>query len=384
MKKTFVLFIAALVLVSSLGWSERPHPVFVPLTPKEQAIKAVLHRLVSQEDTAIVKGQSKRLSRVFLSDAEPSRDALRHAREREAFLESWSRARALKIANLTVLVRTPHITFVSGDLVNVMGVVSESYSYHYLDNATPYRFGLGVRHYYVLQRKDNTWYIRADDFTDPLDQNTRLPSTAKPAEGRSQDPLTPSAPPSFGAQKAVLYADQYCGAAPGCGNRGFYNPSYNNYNGDGGDCTNFISQALKAGGFREVGSWSYNRQSGEGDRAWSNAQGLADFLDGSERASLYAYGRYPVVTQPTARFSHGAVSDLHPGDLISYVERGRAVHTAIVVGFDPHGVPVVDSHTSDRYHVPWDLGWDHRTRYLLWHIRYPLPRSKTLQQGNRT
>ena len=44
---------------------------------------------------------------------------------------------------------------------------------------------------------------------------------------------------SYDAAKAVSYARQYCSN---------YNPKYANYAKDGGDCANFVSQCLKAGG----------------------------------------------------------------------------------------------------------------------------------------
>lgn len=371
MKYTVILAVMLFVLSSAGAWS-RVNPSLVPLTPQEQNIKAILLDLVRNEDEAILCGQTGRLRGVFLPGAGSAQDALHQAIEREEFLKSWARARRLKITAATVSVRTPHITFLSPNRVQVSGVVSEDYIYHYAGERAHYHFGLGIRHEYALQRHHNVWYIRSDDFTDPLDQDTRIPRAAKPAEGRQAHfPRIPLGPQNDGAAHAVSYADRYCGAAPGCGNHGFYNAAYNSYNGEGGDCTNFISQALKAAGFRETPMWSYDRLTGEGDRAWSNAQGLADFLSESGRATLIARGRYPVITQSTAQFPHGAVGALRPGDLISYVERGRAVHTAIVVGYDPHGVPVVDSHTSDRFHVPWDLGWDQRTRYSLWHVHYP-------------
>jgi hypothetical protein len=62
---------------------------------------------------------------------------------------------------------------------------------------------------------------------------------------------------------------------------------------------------------------------------------------------------------------------------VSYVERRKAVHTGLVVGYDARGVPVVDTHTADRYHVPWELGWDHSTYFVLWHVHYPEPRAGT-------
>ena len=44
---------------------------------------------------------------------------------------------------------------------------------------------------------------------------------------------------SYTPNKAVSYAKSYCRD---------YNPKYNNYNYKGGDCANFVSQCLTAGG----------------------------------------------------------------------------------------------------------------------------------------
>ena len=47
-------------------------------------------------------------------------------------------------------------------------------------------------------------------------------------------------------QKAVDYADKYWSN---------YNDFYPNYNSIGGDCANFVSQCLQAGGLPMNGSW---------------------------------------------------------------------------------------------------------------------------------
>lgn len=65
------------------------------------------------------------------------------------------------------------------------------------------------------------------------------------------------------------------------------------------------------------------------------------------------------------------LAQIRPGDLIGYFEGGRVVHFAVVVGYDPDGYPLVISHSADRYRVPWDLGWDRSTRFLLYHVHYP-------------
>jgi hypothetical protein len=367
-----ILVLAALVagLAAPLG---RAQAAFSPLTPEERAVKSALSSLVRQEDQAILSGEQKRLQDVFLP-GKTSREALGEAKERRRFLRAWAAARGLEVTSVEVSLRTPHITFRTRDRVQVFAVVSEAYTYRYAGETVEHGFGLGVRHDYFLRREGGRWYIQADYFTDPLDQDTRIPQPATPESGVAVRGPAPTKVGDAGGRDAAAYADRYCGAAPGCGNGGLYNSHYNNYNGEGGDCTNFVSQALKAGGLRESPSWNYDERRGEGSRAWSNAEGLRDYLDGSGRADIFAGGRYADVTRPTLRHPQGAARDLQLGDLITYIERGTAVHSGLVVGFDERGVPLVDTHTSDRYHVPWDLGWDRTTRYLFWHVHYPQPR----------
>lgn len=370
----------ALALLIPVSGATKQHVHVVPLTPQEQKIKHILLSLVTKEDKAIVTGHLNALHTLFPLHS----DALRRALKRAQYLKFWAESRGLNVSGVDVGLRTPAIRFLTPRRVQIFGVVSENYHLSRadaLDQSPVYdRFGLGIRHDYELVEKDRHWLISADEFTDPLNQDTRLAHEAVPASGflRSSVPLSPSP----GAEKAVEYANTYCGAAPGCGNGQHYNVHYTSYNGEGGDCTNFVSQALLAGGFRMTPCWEYSRKQGEGSPAWVNADHLKHYLQASSRATLYAYGSYAQLTKPTATYPGGAVNTLRPGDLISYIERGRAVHSALVVGYDRFGYPVVDSHTSDRFRVPWDLGWDRHTMYNLWHVHYPKPVPNSL--GPRT
>ena len=72
----------------------------------------------------------------------------------------------------------------------------------------------------------------------------------------------------------------------------------------------------------------------------------------------------------TDKHPNGSIYELQPGDLIGYEENGDIVHFSIIIGFDNQGYPLVNSHTADRYHVPWDLGWNENTKFWLFHINY--------------
>jgi len=170
----------------------------------------------------------------------------------------------------------------------------------------------------------------------------------------------------------VAYADKYAGLARGI--EGRYNPAYRDYTYLGGDCTNFVSQVLadpEAGKMKQDFVWAYRRtpagQAG-GTGVWTRASLLVDYLLWNGRARLVGRGSYPELIRPGPVSPQGALGELEEGDLIGYEEEGRLVHLAVMVGRDACGYPLVNSHTADRFHVPWDLGWDKKTVFWLLHI----------------
>jgi hypothetical protein len=163
---------------------------------------------------------------------------------------------------------------------------------------------------------------------------------------------------------AIAYADKYCGGANGAGNDFKYNKKYANFHGAGGDCTNFISQVLgdkEGGNMRFDGTWFCHYTlygSARGSSAWVNADSFRNYLIFSGKGRVIKRGTFKELTESTSKFPYGAASQLKPGDVICYVKnKNNADHFAVVTGFDCHGYPLINSHTTDRYHVPWDLGW---------------------------
>ncbi len=329
----------------------------------------VLQSLVQREDTATLFNRPHVLNALFVDDHAGQRAKLK-ATSRMDYLQAWARARQIDFLKVSVLVRSGPPHWISPHLVKIYGVVSARYQYrHRLGNTTPAWFGLGVYHWYTLYWKNNQWKIAGDVFIDPLNQETRLIGPAIPVPVRVPE-FSRHHQLSPGAALALQYARTYCGAAPGCANQNRYNPRYHDYNWDGGDCTNFISQVLHAGGLSQTPAWSWDMKHDEGTSAWVNATTLAGYLVYSERAHLYAHGTFTQLTQSASK----PIQNLQRGDLIGYYENHRTVHLAIVAGFDPDGYPLVISHSADRFEEPWDLGWDRTTRYYFYRIHYPLIR----------
>lgn len=372
------VLLGGLVLAAHRASSGAP----VPLTPEEQEVKSAITALWQAEDNAVMAGDTSALPVLFDLTTSTGEASLKQARERLSFVQAWARGRGVQWTGVHVAVRTPAIRL-SGKTATVSAWIAEEWTYAYLlVPSARQTFGLGQRHWMRVTQTPNGWRIVYDWFTDPLDQDTRIPggvaipTAASVPTVASNVPLPPpllARAQPYNGPGTVAYADAYCGIAPGCGNGNRYNPRFYDYNGEGGDCTNFVSQALAVGGgLVRNGTWNIDPNTREGTVAWGRAGGLVAYLTGTGLAQVLARGSYAAVTTAPAGGA-APIARLVPGDVLAYYERGRIVHLAIVVGRDPVGVVLVDSHTADRYHVPWDIGWDRTTTFVLLHFIHTAP-----------
>ncbi|RWZ55327.1 hypothetical protein EQV77_11835 [Halobacillus fulvus] len=138
---------------------------------------------------------------------------------------------------------------------------------------------------------------------------------------------------AYNRREAVRYAERWWNS---------YNPAYRHFDVD---CTNYISQCLKAGGAPMWGmpnrgkgwwysgnSWSYS---------WAVAHALRWYLSGA-RKGLTA-------TEVSS------ADQLSPGDVICYDFQGndRFDHNTMVVKKNSDGMPLVNAHTSNSRHRYW-------------------------------
>jgi RHS repeat-associated protein len=84
------------------------------------------------------------------------------------------------------------------------------------------------------------------------------------------------------------------------------NSLYASYSGDGGDCTNFASQALYAGGWQQTATWGFYRQCSVGPQgfgscsprlgtpAWINVKAFLQFATNSGRADYESFAEAKV------------------------------------------------------------------------------------------
>jgi hypothetical protein len=162
----------------------------------------------------------------------------------------------------------------------------------------------------------------------------------------------PRVPFIYDRRLAVRYAERWWNS---------HNPQYQKFEND---CTNYISQCLRAGGAPMRGypdrgkgwwyrgkSWSYS---------WAVANALRNYLDTS-KAGL----RARKVDDPR---------ELQPGDVICYDFEGdgRFNHNTIVTAKDAFGYPLVNAHTTNSRMRYWSYedstAYTKNIRYNFFHI----------------
>ncbi|HHW43940.1 hypothetical protein GFC01_09680 [Desulfofundulus thermobenzoicus] len=372
----FILLCAPVALPAQPSQAKSPQAAPLPA----ENMQKILQEMLETRARAVLTGADPApVYRMYDTSVKLGRWALSHEQSKLHFIQSWAQKRGVRITEANMTLKIPW-SRVREDRAEFVVHQTLALGYIYPDQpAVVNRFGIGTRHWIELVHRDGRWLIRKDFYTDGLGDDTLAPKPT-PADGAAFTGRPPSAAPAQGSGSAIYdregaarYADKYAGLAWGAGNDHQYNSRYRDLNGQGGDCTNFVSQCLgdKEGGRLPMdGAWyyRYDRNGGSGSRAWVQTEAFASWLLYSGRSQRIARGTFPELNQPAGRFPRGAVGELQKGDVIGYEEKGHIEHFAIVVGTDSRGYPLVNAHTVDRYHCPWDMGWDRKTVFHLFHI----------------
>ena len=136
------------------------------------------------------------------------------------------------------------------------------------------------------------------------------------------------------------------------------NPNYRYFpliNDSSGDCANFISQCLLAGGaqmdFNDARPWWYRHGANRSQDTWALSWTIAH--------SLYYYLRVNEENNSvyTKVFELTNKNDLELGDLIFFEDtRGHIFHSTIVTGFSASG-PLVTHHSFEAVNIPYRSSW---------------------------
>lgn len=120
-----------------------------------------------------------------------------------------------------------------------------------------------------------------------------------------------------------------------------YNPGYRDFENSGtrgGDCTNFVSQALKAGGWTDVDGFYQD------DRYWWYGVATQTYTwINAHKWNIFTANRPRGVSPPN-------VYDLEPGDILQldFEGDGEIDHSMIVTS-KPNGVPHLTYHTNPTW-----------------------------------
>jgi hypothetical protein len=314
-----------------------------------EAIAAIVSSLCRARNNAILAGDEEILKRLYNTDVQNGRYAYDHELRKLKYLANWSEKQHVRFTAIDhqLVIRWAREGG-SGYTVNFL--LSTAYTYAYLDRPeVTNTMRIGTYHEMVLTVKNEAWVISREWYTDPFADSLDL---EKLTDMEIENTILSNEARDFSTLnerrvRAVAYADRYVGAADSGENSFSYNKKYKDYNNVGGDCANFISQVLhEGGGFKKTGTWTYHK---DGSMAWVKAQNLRDYMLYSGRASLLAQGSYGAVLKRSYQ--------LLPGDLVAYEKKGRIAHVSVVTGADSRGYSLVNCHNTDRYRVPWDLGW---------------------------
>lgn len=138
---------------------------------------------------------------------------------------------------------------------------------------------------------------------------------------------------SYNRKNALDYAEKWSKAR---------NSIYLNFDGIGGDCTNFASQCLYAGvgvmNYEKDIGWYYNSPNDRAS-AWSSAEHFRRFMLNNKGAGPFG------TALPIER--------LEIGDFISLNNGIEYYHTVIITGFSEN-IPLVSAHTDDAHKHRFD------------------------------
>lgn len=135
------------------------------------------------------------------------------------------------------------------------------------------------------------------------------------------------------------------------------NPAYKYFPiiaNNGGDCTNFVSQCLKAGGapmtFNTKNNWWY-KNNGFSNVSWSTswtvAHSLYWYLKINQESKLYGAKGVEVSN----------INFLELGDLIFYEDNKNVIfHSAIITGFSQNR-PLISQHSFEALNITYLKSW---------------------------
>ncbi|WP_416829160.1 amidase domain-containing protein [Ectobacillus polymachus] len=204
---------------------------------------------------------------------------------------------------------------------------------------------------YVEEEKMDRILILGN-FLPIIDKFLHQPEMEVPSEELNREITKGKQPYNYNRLEAVKYAEAWWNGR---------NPAYKNFQDN---CTNYISQCLRAGevpmkGYPNVGSGWWQSQN-QWSYSWAVAHSFHGYLSRNTQGLR-------------ARIVETA-EELKLGDIIIYdfENDGRWNHTTIVTAKDANGMPLVNAHSADSRRRYWaykdSSKYTPRMKYKFFHI----------------
>lgn len=249
---------------------------------------------------------------------------------------------------------------------------------------------VSTQHTVTLALVNGSWKVVNDAYLDPfaddLGADHATPRSVGPADSSVNSSVSPILPAGSGSSVkasapfvadsyafsynrylAAAYADQYANV---------YNPIYVDCNSAGGDCANFVSQALwdpnSGANFpSELPYWVYTGGSTCGSAspiAWRYTPSQHNFFVANPQGAVYNFAYLGASGSWSATNAYN-ISSMMIGDVIFYDWETDGVidHVAIAVAYASDWSTLIDAHNTNRYHVRYDFGNSYnngRTYYM--------------------
>ncbi len=232
--------------------------------------------------------------------------------------------------------------------------------------------GYGVDHVITLVKNGDTWLVESDYFEDTLmglpspeeDNKSGAVKSLKDGGVRQagvsaiNGKLTQTASytiyTAYDTDAAVAYSEKWVYHSPTSGNyESYYNPEWPNYNSVGGDCANYTSQSIYAGGMPMAAGAVYGT---DGWFHYSSTNRSASWTGAKQLRTYMSNSRGKVINSPTnAQVWKGCPM------FVDWYSDGTYDHAYFCVGQNSSGTAIINSHNSDKYHVKWNYGYSSST-----------------------
>ena len=333
------------------------------INPSSDQMQSEIQEIFDNRNKAILEEDVNFLNNLYNRKVRNGLFAYEHELKKMKYLNRWAHKQSVTFSKIDSKVFLRNVKK-KGDGYSVALAVSTEYEYEYNNSTVSNNsFRLGTYHSLDLIPNQGSWMITKewyiDPFADSLDIDKmnieKINQIISSSKGEELSNLNAR------RLAALDYVDKYCGVARPPDYSFHYNKNYRNYNSVGGDCANFASQMIFEGSFKKNYTWNY--QGGKASKAWINAHSFNSYMLYSGRGSLIQKGTYEQVLKNSYK--------LLPGDYIAYEKKGKVAHISVVSGIDSLGYALVNSHNTDRFRVPWDLGWSNEgIKFWLVHVNY--------------